>query len=351
MIKIISLLTLLHTRGLGRAKIWKLIECYGSAEEVLKVGLDAQKKVLFNKWEVQNWEEDLERAEKEKIHLITYQDSRYPKNLLQIPDFPLLLYVKGELISGDNKSLALIGTRNATLYGKQMAEKIAKELVGAGIEVVSGLARGIDTAAHQGALEGKGRTLAVIGSGLSKLYPQENRYLADKIASSGAVISEFPMEMAPSKGLFPQRNRIVSGMSQGVCLIESPIKGGAMLTMGMGEMQKKPLFAIPGRLDWPTFEGNHALLKQKRAHFFERGADLLDYFQFPQTQEIKIYPVLTQEEQAFFSKLPAEEKSIEELVLLTQLPIMQLNVFLTRLVLKKVVKEFPGKTYKKLIDG
>jgi DNA processing protein len=348
--KIISLLTLVHARRLGRVGIGKLIEKFGSPEKVVEAGWDPQKRVLFGKWEVFNWEKDLEAAEKEGIGLLTYLDALYPKNLLNIPSFPLLLYVKGELLPSDNNSLAIVGTRNATLYGKQAALKIAQEIGSSGICVVSGLARGIDTAAHEGALKGGGRTLAVIGSGLLKIYPQENRSLADKIAASGAVVSEFPMETVPAKGLFPQRNRIVSGISEGVCLIESPIRGGGMITMQIAEEQKKLLFALPGRVDWPTFEGNHWLIKQKKAHLVENSSDLLKHLNSVQNQEVKkIQPLLlTPAEEAMLEKMPAQEKSIEELVLLTQLPIMQLNVLLTRLILKKVVKEFPGKIYKKI---
>jgi DNA processing protein len=348
--QIISLLILLHTRGLGRIGIWKLLKEFGSSEKIVEVGWDPQRRVLLGRWEVANWEEDLEEVAKKGIRLLTYRDPAYPKNLLNIPDFPLLLYVKGELLAGDNASVAIIGTRNATLYGKQSAEKIAQELAASGVCVVSGLARGIDTAAHEGALKGRGRTIAIIGSGLSQIYPPENLPLCDQIASAGAVISEFPMQMPPARGLFPKRNRVISGMSQGVCLIESPQKGGGMITMQIAEQQKKPLFALPGRVDWPTFEGNHALLKQQKVRLVENGNDLLKSLNLSQNQEVKrtTSSALTPEERAFLEKLPAEEKSIEELVLLTQLPIIQLNVLVTRLVLKKVMKEFPGKIYKRV---
>jgi DNA processing protein len=318
--KIISLMILNHAKGIGRNKILTLIDMYGSAEKVVEAGFDRQKRLLFQKWTVGNWENDVEEAEKEGVELISYQDPAYPKNLLNIPDFPLLLYVKGTLLPTDCQSVALIGTRNATLYGKQMAEKMASEVAQAGICVVSGLARGIDTAAHQGALMGGGRTLAVIGSGLSHLYPRENRALAAKVAESKAV-----------------------------CLIESPLSGGGMITMQIGEKHRRSLFALPGRVDFPTFEGNHWWIKHKKAQLVEKGSDLIVYFKPTENQDIKHQTpnTLTPDEAKLFAALPAQEKSIEELVLLTQLPIMQLNVLLTRLVLKKVLKEFPGKIYKK----
>lgn len=346
--QIIPLLVLLHTRGLGRARIWKLIEQFGSAERVIEEGWDRQKRLLFGKWEVLQWEKDLEAVESAGVKLIDYEDPLYPKNLLTIPDFPLLLYVKGDLVTTDSHSIALIGTRNATLYGKQLCEAFAREMGRAGVCVVSGLARGIDTAAHEGALASGGRTLAVLGSGLSKLYPQENRALAERIASSGCLLSEFPMETAPAKGLFPQRNRIVSGISQGVCLMESPSEGGGMLTMEIAARQNRALFALPGRVDWPTFAGNHYLIKGNKARLVESGNELLGNLKIAYKQELTTpsTPPLSPEERALLTQMSTQEKSIEELVLLTQLPIMQLNVLLMRLVLKRVIREFPGKIYK-----
>ncbi len=341
---------LLHAKGLGRARICQLIGQYGSAEGVIETGLDRKLGVLFGKWVVDHkCEQDLEEAEKAGVKLVSYSQATYPKKLLTISDYPLLLYVKGSLPSED-PCLALIGTRNASLYGKQAAQKLAKELAGAGAWIISGLARGIDTSAHLGALEGNGKTIAVIGSGLGHIYPQENQALSEKISNAGAIISEYPMDTHPAKGLFPRRNRIISGMSHAVCLVESPLEGGGMLTMRLAEKQGCPLFALPGRIDWPTFEGNHALIRENKAQLATKGDDLLKVLNIIKNQLVKDLqlPLLSREEKLFLDQMPGQEKSIEELVLLTQLPIMQLNVFLTRLILKKVVKEFPGKIYKKV---
>jgi DNA processing protein len=347
--KLISLLILLHARGLGRVGIGKLIDYYKTPENVVNTGWDPKKRRLLDKWTVGNWEKDLEAAEKEGVRLISYQDTEYPSRLLNLPDFPLVLYVKGHLPPKNMESIALIGTRQATLYGKQNAENIGRELAEAGICVVSGLARGIDTAAHEGALKGGGICVAFLGCGLGHIYPQENRLLSDQIAQTGALVSEFPMELRPAKGLFPRRNRLVSGMAIAVCLIESPLTGGGMLTMQLAENQKKVRFALPGRVDWPSFAGNHFLLKTQKAHLAENGIDLLNILNIPKNQLFKNSPLpsLSPEESALLLKMPPQEKTIEELVLLTQLPIMQLNVLLTRLVLKKIIKEFPGKIYKK----
>lgn len=316
-----------------------LLATVGSAERLLH---------QIPRWEQKHeWQEDLKEVECKKISLISFKDPLYPQSLLQLPDYPLLLYVKGILLPQDREAVALIGTRNASVYGKEMAERFGKELSEKGITVTSGLARGIDTAAHLGALKA-GRTIAVLGSGISHIYPKENLKLADHIASQGAIISEYPMNTPPFKSHFPQRNRIVSGMSKAVVLVESPLKGGGMLTMTLGEKQGKPLFAIPGRVDMPSFEGNHAWIKSKKASLMNQPADLFPLFEIQTNSSTDAPSLLNEEEKNFLRKLPSEEKSIDELVLLTQLPVMKLNILLTRLVLKKAMKEFPGKLYKKL---
>ncbi len=298
---------------------------------------------------LKNDKEDLELAERYGVSVISYQDSRYPKKLLALRNFPPLLYVKGELLPEDEVAIGVIGTRNATLYGKEMAERVGGELAERGICVVSGLARGIDTAAHRGALR-RGRTIAVIGSGLANIYPRENQGLADEIAAHGAVISEFPMATPPLRQNFPRRNRLISGLAMGLCLVESPLKGGGMITMEMGQKQGKKLFAFPGRVDWPTFEGNHRLIKEGKATLVENGKEIAAAFSLDQNIfRPSFNVVLTEEEKKFMALIPPEETSIEELALLTQLPAMKLNVLLTRMVLKKTMKEFPGKIYKKAL--
>lgn len=334
---IFFLLMLINQPGLGPVGIMRKIRESGSIEAAA-AGLESDEK----------WKKDYELVQKSGVSLISYQDPCYPESLLALPDFPPLLYVMGKLEKVPH--VAIIGTRAASIYGKEVAMRFGEELAASGITVVSGLARGIDTAAHMGALRG-GKTAAIVGSGLSNLYPRENRVLAEKIAENGAVISEFPMATPPLREHFPRRNRLISGLSLGLCLIESPLKGGSMITMERGEKQGKKLFALPGRVDWPTFQGNHALLKERRAELVESSQEITAALSiksplFPKERE-KIS--LSSEERAFLERLPPEEKSIEEIAQLTQLPPMQLNVLLTRLILKKTMKEFPGKIYKKLL--
>lgn len=297
-----------------------------------------------------DWEKEWEEVEKKNISLIPYTDPCYPKNLLQLSDFPILLYVQGELKPEDHPAIAIVGTRACSLYGRESAERFAENIASHGTTVISGLARGIDTAAHRGALK-SGRTLAVIGSGLSNLYPKENKLLAEAISKNGAIISEYPMKTPPFKSHFPKRNRIVSGLSQAIVLIESPMEGGGMLTMELGARQCKALYVLPGRIDMPSFEGNHAWIKSGKAQLIDRPEDLHSLLKSkPSFHQKKRSIPLSEEEKKFLSLLPSEEKSIDELVLLTQFPVMKLNVLLTSLVLKKAMKEFPGKIYKKVFN-
>lgn len=351
---------------LGSIKIRMLLSKFGSAIDVLKAspaeiidlpGFGPKTIEHWNNWkESKGWLENLKQVEKHHVQIIPFTNSNYPKRLLEIHDHPVLLYVKGELKDVDWQSLAVVGTRHASIYGREQAEKIAQSLASEGYTVVSGLARGIDTAAHLGALSIKnGRTIAVIGSGLARIYPPENGALAEKIAANGALISEYPMMAPPDRQNFPQRNRIVSGMTLGSVLIEAPFKSGAMITMEKAFSQGRSLFVVPGRVDDQNFSGNHALIKNGQGKLIEKGEDILACINTHFTPgvkknhcNIKERPVLEKEEADLFYLLPNQELTIDEIVRSTQIPITKLNVLLMGLVLKKVIKEFPGKIYKKL---
>ncbi len=297
------------------------------------------------------WREDLEEVTRKEVTLIPFTDPRYPKRLGLLPDAPVVLYAKGTLLPNDARSLAVVGTRAATIYGTEMTRQLSSDLARQGYTIVSGLARGIDTAAHQATLNAGGRTLAVIGSGLSKLYPKENEHLATHIANQGAVISEFPMLTPPDRQQFPQRNRIVSGLSLGIVLIEAPEQSGALITVEKALSQgQRAIFALPGRADTPHFRGNHALLKGGKALLIESAQDIASHFgelltKLPTANAIP----LEAEERQLFDQMPDQELAIDELLADTKLPISKLNVLLMSLVLKRAVKEFPGKIYKKVI--
>lgn len=334
-----ALVTLSETPQLGIIKIKQLLQEYGSASEAIKAGWGVANKVSLN------------FLEKNHTEIIPFYDPRYPKRLLEIHDHPLFLYVKGEIKPSDERSIAIVGTRNATIYGNEMAEKIASELTSSGYTVVSGLARGIDTSAHRGALM-NGRTLAVIGSGLNNIYPKENAFLAEEISHQGAVISEFSINTPPNKSNFPRRNRIVSALTLGTLLIEAPEKSGAMITMEKAKSQGRPLFALPGRVDIESFKGNHLLIKSGQAKLVENAADILshfnDLFSFAFNPKPKAKP-LSQEEESLLEKLPNEELAIEEILKRTDLPVVKLNILLMSLVLRKAIREYPGKVYKKVV--
>lgn len=348
---------------LGPVKIKKLIETFGSAQKALDADLKIVEEMpgfgskisqgLLTFPDNRNWQSNLDFAKKMGVQIIPYTSPNYPKSLLLIDDYPLLLYTLGEMKYEDQQSIAVVGTRQASIYGLEMAERISENLAEKGITVISGLARGIDTAAHKAALR-KGRTIAVIGSGLMDIYPQENIKLAEAIAKNGVVISEFAMTTPPERQNFPRRNRIVSGMSLGTLLIEAPVKSGAMITMEKAISQNKKLFAIPGRIDSENFKGNHFLIKNNKAKLVECADDICAAFENFNLMKVidKKTPTskinFTTEEQELLNQMPNEEFSIEEVATFTNKPFLKLNVLLMSLVLKKAIKEYPGKMYKKM---
>ncbi len=337
-----ALLILNHAPGMGPVRVRQLIARAGS---IAAAAAPWQQGMA--------WRRDLEQAEKEGVSLIPFTDARYPKSLLKLADAPTLLYVKGELKPADEKALAIVGTRQCTSYGREMAEKIAEEVASAGVTVVSGLARGIDTAAHLGALQ-SGRTIAVIGSGLAHLYPKENAPLAEQIARQGAVLSELPLSAPPDKRHFPRRNRLVSALSEGVFLVEAPLKSGAMITLRLAESQGKICFALPGRADIDSFQGNHSLIKTGKAQLVENGGEMVSIllpnaWKGAPKKEYTLFD-LEEEELQLMAFLGAEERSLEELARETELPVAKLSALLMKLVLKHRVRELPGKLYKRNVS-
>lgn len=347
--------------NLGAIKIRLLLKEFGSAQNALEASqnqiaaLPGFSRIAphWNQWRhTDEWQHNLALVKKLQAQLIPFTSPHFPKSLLDVPDHPALIYVQGQIKPQDQRAIAIVGTRHASIYGSEMAAQISYDLASQGFTVISGLARGVDTAAHQGALKG-GRTLAVIGSGLADIYPEENRPLARAIAEKGALISEFQMATPPDRQNFPQRNRIVSGMSLATLLIEAPIRSGAMITMDKAYAQKRPLFALPGRADNENFRGNHELIKSGKAKLVESAADIIRHFDslFPLTfrqitssKQCHLDPL----ENALLSHMPREEIDIETLVHAARLPIQQVQTVLMGLIMKKMVKEFPGKLYKKI---
>jgi DNA processing protein len=275
----------------------------------------------------------------------------------------VVLYVWGDIRPADVHAIGVVGSRNVTHYGTETAKKLAYQLAYAGYTVVSGLARGIDTAAHQGALAAKGRTVAVLGSGLSNLYPPENSGLAEKIAASGAVVSEYPMTRPADRQTFPYRNRIVAGWGRGLLVVEAGLNSGALITANQALDQGRTIFAVPGQIDRPTSAGTNRLIQQG-ARLITSAEDILDElgsllptrpatprtdkFPAPGVAGAPDRPALSHEETLLVTALEVGEMSLDELVASTRLPISKVSSTLLTLEMKRLVRALPGHRYVKL---
>lgn len=287
-------------------------------------------------------------------HVITQADVVYPTLLREIHNPPIVLYVWGELLEKDRHAISVVGSRKTSHYGLESAKKLSYQLAYAGLTIVSGLARGIDTAAHQGALAAKGRTVAVLGSGLLHLYPAENQALAEKITESGAVVTEFPMTVAPDVQTFPQRNRIVSGWSDGLLVVEAGLKSGALITAGQAADQGRSIFAIPGQIDKSTSAGSNRLIQQG-ARLVMGAADILDDLQIllPEKPQLQASPGRTIEftgnEQAVYDAIAEGETAIDTIIAKSSLPPGAVSSTLLTLEMKRLVKQLPGQHFVKLL--
>ena len=275
------------TEGIGAVTYKKFIRAFGSPEAALAAprsrlaevggigGKRASTIAGARSQSAERAEEELELAGEHGARVVTLEDEEYPRALRTIFDPPLVLYVKGEITKRDGLALAIVGSRRSSYYGRSQAENIAAHMAGLGFTIVSGLARGIDSAAHRGALAGKGRTIAVLGNGLAKVYPPENEDLAAEVAAHGAVVSEFPMKTEPTRENFPKRNRVISGLALGVLVVEGNLRSGALITARAAMEQGREIFALPGKVDSPLARGPHSLIKDG-AKLVEGHQDILD---------------------------------------------------------------------------
>lgn len=297
-----------------------------------------------------------------EIRKITLDDAEYPKNLRNIHKPPKQLYVSGSLLETDEVAVALVGSRRASLYGIEMSEKLGYELALRGVTVVSGMARGIDTAAHRGALKAKGRTIAVMGSGHGHIYPSENKKLYEEIIRSGAVVTEFENDMKPLSYNFPQRNRIISGLSLGVVVVEAAKDSGALITAELAAEQGRDVFALPGKISSTTSSGTNALIKDG-ARLVQSIDDILEELQLHEIKPLEggerekkdnkieritkayIYNSLTADERKIYKTLSDEAMYIDDIVAGSGLEPGIVSKVLLNLQLKKLVKEVPGRQY------
>lgn len=280
--------------------------------------------------------------------ILTLEDEGYPEVLRDLPDPPLALYVLGELCPEDARGIAIVGTRRATSYGRLVARKLAEELAGRGITVVSGMAPGIDTAAHRGALDA-GRTVAVLGTGLGNPYPAGARSFMEEIASRGAVLSEYSWETPGSKWTFPKRNRIIAALSLGVVIVEAPERSGALITADFALEQGKEVFAVPGPITSEVSRGANRLI-QDGAKLVMGVEDILAELRFPglrigSEREAKEEPKLSGEARAVYEVLGGEPLSAEEVAERTGLPYATVARVLLELSLAGIVEETPGGRY------
>jgi DNA processing protein len=302
-------------------------------------------------FDIQRLENDLALAKKLGINIITCFDQDYPPALKEIPGAPIVLYILGSLTAQDNLAIGIVGSRRASFYGLSSAEKFAVQLSAQGITIVSGMARGVDTYAHRGTLKAKGRTIAVMGSGFNHIYPAENADLAKEISSSGAVISEFPMETMPLPGNFPRRNRLISGLSLGVLITEAARNSGALITADFALEQGREVFVIPGRIDALGSMGANTLLKQG-AKMVTCCDDILEELNLAIVSTKKIEPAMRKpeiacgkEESQLYACITQQPVAIDDLIQKTSLSSSQILNLILKLQFKKLIKALPGKQF------
>jgi DNA processing protein len=367
-------LKLIRADGLGPATFYKLLKHFGSIDRALGASVNEMTKIdgigsktaeriaiTRDRFDVTK---ELKLAEELCIWIINIEDKRYPPALKQIYDPPPVLYVKGTLNRQDNLAISIVGTRRCSLYGQEQASRLAHFLSGSGFTIVSGMARGIDTASHQGALAAKGRTIAVQGCGLASVFPPENKRLFELITESGACISELPLQYEPLSENFPPRNRIIAGLSLGTIVIEAPINSGALITARIALENNREVMAVPGKIDSPLSKGAHRLIKDG-AKLVESVEDVMDALGYigqqlqkhvsssaKQARERIERPLfdagqlnLNESEKTIYNRLTKEPSHIEQIIAETNLPPGSINAALVSLQLKGLIKQLPTKLY------
>jgi len=348
---------------IGPKRFHRLIEYFGSAENAWFVKSEEISKVLSLSNKISsriseeknniNPEKELDLLDQHKVRVLTINDESYPENLKTIHDPPPVLYFKGNIIKQDKNSISIVGSRKATYYGKMVAENLSKDLALAGLTIISGMARGIDTAAHRGALSVNGRTIAVWGCGIDLIYPPENRRLAKEIEESGAVITEFSFSTLPESQNFPRRNRIISGLSLGTVVVEAAEKSGALITADFALEQGREVFAVPGNITSSLSNGAHNLIKQG-AKLVNIYRDILEEIPGIVTQETNTKEInpkqfsLSAEDQIIYKIISNEPIHIDEIIRISKLSASKVSEILLNLELKDLIKEIEGKKFIKL---
>jgi len=359
-----ALVALNLVEHVGPVRVRQLLEHFGDAPAILRAsrqqllqvnGIGQETADAIAAWEkTVDLGAEMKRIKDSACRIVTRADAEYPELLKQIYDPPIVLYVKGRLVPEDKNSVALVGSRMTTPYGTEVARKLAYQLAYIGVAVVSGGARGIDSAAHQGALSAKGRTIAVLGTGINLVTPPENAELFERIAAQGAIITQFPFNRPPDRQSFPIRNRIVAGMTLGTVVVEANLTSGALITANFAVEYGRQVFAVPGRIDSPRSKGCHELIK-KGAKLCEGAEDILSEFEYlfpasnrpPAANETGVLPALTLSgnEQKVYDALSPEESSIDEVIRRSGLPASAVSVGLLGLEMKRLIRQLPGKMF------
>ncbi len=365
-------LLILNASGIGNNRCQKIVDHFGSAQKFLslisKNEIDPQSvpKEIVDKLNRFPQDEFLKKEyallREHNVCLVNDQEATYPELLKNIADAPLVLYVKGNIGKFNPMSIAIVGSRRASMYGMLMAEKFAMDLAQLGIMVVSGMAKGIDTRAHHGALKSGGLTIAVLGCGLAHIYPPENKRLFASIADQGMVISEFSMATPPIAYNFPRRNRIISGLSMGVLVIEAFERSGALITSRLALEQGREVFALPGNIDTPHAKGTNHLIKQG-AKLVTCVEEILEeikphleiYLQNKNvggqgvlsgiTTVVEELPVLNDKENIVYQHISLEPIYIDRLVDQCAMSLSDISGIILNLELKKIIKSLPGRYY------
>jgi DNA processing protein len=343
--------------GIGRVKLARLQEYFSGLEhawkaparELERAGLDSKSAeviaVLRPKIDL---EREMEKLEQYKVRVLTCESPEYPWRLKEIYDYPPVLYVRGDLLAEDENCLAVVGTRRATVYGRQVTEEIVGDLARNGITIVSGLARGIDSIAHRAALEAGGRTLAVFGCGLDIVYPAENLRLAREIMEHGALVSEYPLGTKPKADNFPRRNRIMSGMSLGVLVIEAGESSGAMITAEQALEQNREVFAVPGSILSPASRGTNRLIKECHAKLVQNYMDILEELNLtiiPRQMEMEELLPADETESRLLEQISHEPTHIDDICRTSGLGAAVVSSTLAMMELKGMVKQVGGMSY------
>ena len=411
----ISLIHLNLIQGVGLKTVQVLRDVFGSTARAIQAAPDEFREIdrlspavcdlLIHKPVLYSIERELELIHKYGCHVVTLYDTAYPSHLKEIDTPPFVLYVKGELTPEDALSISLVGSRNAKDYGRKVSYRLSYQLAQRSVTVVSGLARGIDTSAHRGALEAGGRTIAVMGNGLSIVYPATNSNLAEKIEASGALVSEFPMAAKPKPRNFPRRNRIISGLTLGTVVVEASNRSGALITARLAAEQNREVFAVPGEIFSELSTGTHKLINEgaklintvddllnelpphvlnqiqpqisaEAPHHDDRDRVTSEPSPVPDMEAVPTQafsvekndtkpvlpqptpearqpvsapppPDLTPDEKTIFDAIEVPSSHIDTIVRTTQLPIGQVSSVLLMLELKGVIQQLPGKQFTK----